>query len=56
MLRAEFYSDTNLDGFVQLISLARVGHEVDDDERRVTIDSDADWVADLVSQWGGEIL
>jgi hypothetical protein len=51
-----FFSDTNLDGFVQSISL--FGQEVDVNlaTREVVVEYANDTMLDLVDSWGGVVL
>jgi len=52
MMRFRFWSDTNLDGFVQSIATG-VDTDVASSKRIVTVHTDDDRIRDLASQWGG---
>lgn len=54
MLKVRFYSDANIDGFVQLIAQLGVEHTVDLDTRMVEVEDDP-MVRTLADDWGGLI-
>lgn len=56
MAQARFYSDTNLDGFLQSISHHRVEAEADSATRVVELERLDDAIIDEVSRWDGEII
>lgn len=51
-----FFSDTNLDGFVQSISQFRVEVDVNMATREVKVDTTNDTINDLADQFGGVVL
>lgn len=54
-MRVKFYSDANLDGFVQSIARLHLEMDVNMQTSEVTLDDDYR-VRDTVSQWGGEVV
>lgn len=55
MPKARFYSDTNLDGFVQLIAQMDPDHIVDFGLRSVEVSDHITGLEDIVAQWDGDI-
>lgn len=56
MLKIRFWSDSNLDGFVQSISTGGFEPDSVDVVNRIVTAEDVQLVHDEVADWGGELL